>query len=177
MDVLQIRTRRSDMMGNTPSWVGLVALFHDAVGPAGHGDGNFSRCTTNRRRWMRSWPRGGFLRRCRASESLTPQPPLSDMFSMATILDQRGPVMRSHTVPPLCMLHLDRLVRLGHGYELKVMMHCCGGYAPLIPQMRDWTPTACTRYNSLARGWIWPRSSAPLATRFSSMGRSTRTTC
>jgi uroporphyrinogen-III decarboxylase len=24
---------------------------------------------------------------------------------------------------------------LGHDYGLKVMMHCCGGYAPLIPHM------------------------------------------
>ena len=31
--------------------------------------------------------------------------------------------------------HLERLARLGHAYGLKVMMHCCGGYAPLIPQM------------------------------------------
>ena len=31
--------------------------------------------------------------------------------------------------------HLKRLVDLGHDYGLKVMMHCCGGYAPLIPSM------------------------------------------
>ena len=31
--------------------------------------------------------------------------------------------------------HLQRLARLGHAYGLKVMLHCCGGYAPLIPQM------------------------------------------
>jgi uroporphyrinogen decarboxylase len=31
--------------------------------------------------------------------------------------------------------HLRRLVTLGHEYGLKVMMHCCGGFAPLIPLM------------------------------------------
>ncbi|RLG19806.1 uroporphyrinogen-III decarboxylase, partial [Candidatus Micrarchaeota archaeon] len=31
--------------------------------------------------------------------------------------------------------HLARLVDLGHAYGLKVQLHCCGGFAPLIPLM------------------------------------------
>jgi uroporphyrinogen decarboxylase len=31
--------------------------------------------------------------------------------------------------------HLKRLADLGHDYGLKVLMHCCGGFAPLIPAM------------------------------------------
>ena len=31
--------------------------------------------------------------------------------------------------------HLKRLVDLGHDYRLNVMMHCCGGFAELIPAM------------------------------------------
>jgi uroporphyrinogen decarboxylase len=30
---------------------------------------------------------------------------------------------------------LARLIDLGHAYKLKVMMHCCGGFAPLIPDL------------------------------------------
>jgi uroporphyrinogen decarboxylase len=33
--------------------------------------------------------------------------------------------------------HLRRLIRLGHDYRLKVMLHCCGNYAPLIPDLID----------------------------------------
>jgi uroporphyrinogen decarboxylase len=31
--------------------------------------------------------------------------------------------------------HLQRLIRLGHDYRLKVQLHCCGGYEPLLPAM------------------------------------------
>jgi len=31
--------------------------------------------------------------------------------------------------------YLKRLVDLGHSYGLKVMLHCCGGFAELIPAM------------------------------------------
>ena len=31
--------------------------------------------------------------------------------------------------------HLRRLIDLGHSYGLKVQLHCCGGFAPLIPLM------------------------------------------
>jgi uroporphyrinogen-III decarboxylase len=48
---------------------------------------------------------------------------------------QRGPVMSPRLFRRFILPHLERLARLGHAYGLKVMMHCCGGYAPLIPQM------------------------------------------
>jgi len=32
---------------------------------------------------------------------------------------------------------LGRLVDLGHQYDLKVMLHCCGGFRELIPSMID----------------------------------------
>jgi uroporphyrinogen-III decarboxylase len=31
--------------------------------------------------------------------------------------------------------HLKRLIDMGHDYGLKVLMHCCGGFAPLIPAL------------------------------------------
>jgi len=31
--------------------------------------------------------------------------------------------------------HLARLIDLGHAHGLKVMLHCCGGFAELIPAM------------------------------------------
>jgi len=48
---------------------------------------------------------------------------------------QTGPVVgeamfRRFFLPPLA-----RLVELGHSRGLKVMLHCCGGFAPLIPAM------------------------------------------
>jgi len=48
---------------------------------------------------------------------------------------QRGPLMSVGLFRRFILPHLKRLARLGHDYGLKVMMHCCGGYAPLIPQM------------------------------------------
>ena len=33
------------------------------------------------------------------------------------------------------MPHLRRMIDLGHSNGLKVMLHCCGGFAPLIPAM------------------------------------------
>jgi uroporphyrinogen-III decarboxylase len=48
---------------------------------------------------------------------------------------QVGPLLgdalfRRFLVPPL-----KRLIDLGHDYGLKVLLHCCGGFAPLIPAM------------------------------------------
>jgi len=40
------------------------------------------------------------------------------------------PMFRRFLLP-----HLTRLVDLGHAYGLKVMLHCCGGFADLIPSM------------------------------------------
>jgi uroporphyrinogen decarboxylase len=46
-----------------------------------------------------------------------------------------GPLMSEAMFRRFYLPHLKRLVDLGHDYGLKVMMHCCGGFAPLIPAM------------------------------------------
>jgi len=46
-----------------------------------------------------------------------------------------GPLMGEAMFRRFFLPHLKRLVDLGHDYGLKVMMHCCGGFAPLIPAM------------------------------------------
>ena len=46
---------------------------------------------------------------------------------------QTGPLMGEKLFRRFMLPHLKRLVDLGHDYGLKVMMHCCGGFAPLIP--------------------------------------------
>jgi uroporphyrinogen-III decarboxylase len=48
---------------------------------------------------------------------------------------QIGPMIGADTFKRFIWPHLKRLIDLGHDYGLKVMMHCCGGYAPLIPSM------------------------------------------
>lgn len=48
---------------------------------------------------------------------------------------QRGPQMGEKQFRRFILPHLKRLIDLGHDYGLKVMMHCCGGFAPLIPAM------------------------------------------
>jgi uroporphyrinogen decarboxylase len=46
---------------------------------------------------------------------------------------QNGPVVGGAMFRRFFLPRLTRLVRLGHEYGLKVMLHCCGGFAPLIP--------------------------------------------
>lgn len=48
---------------------------------------------------------------------------------------QRGPLLSEEMFRRFLLPHLERLIRLGHDYGLKVMLHCCGGYAELIPAM------------------------------------------
>jgi len=48
---------------------------------------------------------------------------------------QRGPLLSEAMFRRFILPHLKRLVDLGHDYGLKVMLHCCGGFAPLIPAM------------------------------------------
>ncbi len=48
---------------------------------------------------------------------------------------QTGPIMGEALFRCFMLPHLKRLVDLGHDYGLKVMMHCCGAYYPLIPLM------------------------------------------
>ncbi|MBP1602822.1 MAG: methylcobalamin:coenzyme methyltransferase [Acidobacteria bacterium] len=50
---------------------------------------------------------------------------------------QNGPVVGERTFRRFFLPHLARLARLGHDFGLKVMLHCCGGFFPLIPAMID----------------------------------------
>ncbi len=48
---------------------------------------------------------------------------------------QTGPVVGESLFRRFFVPHLKRLVDLGHDFGLKVMLHCCGGFFPLIPSM------------------------------------------
>jgi uroporphyrinogen decarboxylase len=48
---------------------------------------------------------------------------------------QRGPLISEEMFRRFLMPHLARLIDLGHDYDMKVMLHCCGGVAELIPAM------------------------------------------
>jgi uroporphyrinogen decarboxylase len=48
---------------------------------------------------------------------------------------QNGPMVSEALFRRFFLPHLKRLVDLGHDYGLKVMLHCCGGFAPLIPAL------------------------------------------
>jgi len=48
---------------------------------------------------------------------------------------QTGPLISEAMFRRFVLPHLQRLCRLGHDYGLRMMMHCCGGFAPLIPAM------------------------------------------
>jgi uroporphyrinogen-III decarboxylase len=47
----------------------------------------------------------------------------------------RGPLLGEDMFRRFVLPHLARLIDLGHAYGLKVMLHCCGGIAELIPAM------------------------------------------
>ena len=46
---------------------------------------------------------------------------------------QTGPLLGPGLFERFILPHLKRLIDLGHSYRLKVQLHCCGGFAPLIP--------------------------------------------
>jgi len=48
---------------------------------------------------------------------------------------QTGPLLGPDLFGRFMMPHLKRLIDLGHAYNLKVQLHCCGGFTPLIPMM------------------------------------------
>ena len=48
---------------------------------------------------------------------------------------QKGPLMGPALFERFMLPHLARLIDLGHAYGLKVQLHCCGGFTPLIPLM------------------------------------------
>ena len=59
-----------------------------------------------------------------------------DIFFFGNDLgSQTGPLLGEDMFLRFLLPHIKRLIDLGHDYRLKVMMHCCGGFAPLIPAM------------------------------------------
>lgn len=59
-----------------------------------------------------------------------------DIFFIGNDLgSQSGPLLSEDLFRRYILQHLARLIDLGHAYGLKVMMHCCGGFAPLIPSL------------------------------------------
>jgi len=61
-----------------------------------------------------------------------------DIFFVGNDLGgQRGPLLGPPLFERFVLPHLARLTDLGHAFGLKVMLHCCGGFAPLIPSLID----------------------------------------
>jgi len=57
-----------------------------------------------------------------------------DIFFMGNDFGcQSGPLLSPELFERFMVPHQKRLAGLGHAYGLKVMLHCCGGFAPLIP--------------------------------------------
>jgi len=48
---------------------------------------------------------------------------------------QTGPLVSAASFDRFLRPHLRRLIALGHDYKLKVQLHCCGGFEPLMPAM------------------------------------------
>ncbi len=48
---------------------------------------------------------------------------------------QTGPLLGVDLFERFAMPSLRRLIDLGHRHGLKVMLHCCGGFRPLLPSM------------------------------------------
>ncbi len=48
---------------------------------------------------------------------------------------QTGPLLGPRQFERFVLPHLRRLIDLGHAYGLKVLLHCCGGFEPLMPAM------------------------------------------
>jgi len=59
-----------------------------------------------------------------------------DIFFIGNDLgSQRGPLLSEAMFRRFLLPHFARLVDLGHAYGLKVMLHCCGAFAELIPAL------------------------------------------
>jgi len=59
-----------------------------------------------------------------------------DIFFIGNDLgSQTGPLLSPALFDRFVLGHLARLIDLGHAFNLKVMLHCCGGFAPLIPSL------------------------------------------
>lgn len=61
-----------------------------------------------------------------------------DIFFMGNDMGtQTGPMVGEKLFRQFLFPHFKRLAELGHRYGLKVMLHCCGGFAPLIPCLAE----------------------------------------
>ena len=61
-----------------------------------------------------------------------------DIFFFGNDLgSQQGPIVSEAAYRRFLFPHLQRLSRLAKDYHLKVMMHCCGGVAELMPMFID----------------------------------------
>ena len=61
-----------------------------------------------------------------------------DIFFIGNDLGgQAGPLLSPALFERFLLPHLSRLIDIGHAYGLKVQLHCCGGFVPLIPPMID----------------------------------------
>jgi len=59
-----------------------------------------------------------------------------DIFFIGNDLGgQTGPLLSPALFERFVLPHLARLIDLGHAYGLLVMLHCCGGFAPLLPSL------------------------------------------
>lgn len=59
-----------------------------------------------------------------------------DIFFIGNDLgSQTGPLLGPELFREFVLPHIARLIDLGHQYRLKVQMHCCGGFAPLLPDL------------------------------------------
>lgn len=65
---------------------------------------------------------------------------------------QHGPLMGTDLFGRYFAPQLRRLADLGHQYDLKVMLHCCGGFRELIPLMIDAGLDALHALQPSARG-------------------------
>jgi uroporphyrinogen decarboxylase len=61
-----------------------------------------------------------------------------DVFFVGNDLgSQNGPLLSPAQFDRFMLPHLRRLIDLGHAYGLRVQLHCCGGFEPLISAMID----------------------------------------
>jgi len=61
-----------------------------------------------------------------------------DVFFIGNDLgSQTGPLLSPDMFRRFVLPHIKRLIDLGHRYGLKVQMHCCGGFEPLISDLID----------------------------------------
>ena len=61
-----------------------------------------------------------------------------DIFFIGNDLgSQTGPLLGTELFERFILPHLKKMIDLGHDFNLKVMLHCCGGFAELIPAMID----------------------------------------